>query len=202
MTGLACASTQRRRLFAPLLLAVYVAAGLVAPLAHLARHRNDHSHGPAIRPTSSGRAFLALTSDRPVRGHARHRDLAAALRGHASPRWPWSAGDDGEAAPIETSAAAAHQHAPGVPAHTHDEAAAPSPASHDHTPASDPGSPASRDHAAGSAAHFALAIVDAPAAPALPLPEDSRADAPAPPCHRSPAPTSRQVLVRGPPVLA
>jgi hypothetical protein len=63
-------------------------------------------------------------------------------------------------------------------------------------------SPASRDHAAGSAAHFALAVVDAPPAPVLPLPASSRADVPAPPCRRPHALAPRQVLVRGPPVLA
>ena len=42
---------RRRQLAAPLLLVLYLAAGLVAPVAHLVGHKDDHTHGPVVRPS-------------------------------------------------------------------------------------------------------------------------------------------------------
>lgn len=201
MTDTLSLTARLRRRAGALLLGVYVVAAQLAPLAHLASHRDDHTHGPAPHLPATP-AAAADRAETPTRGHARALDLATALAGHGRPQWPWSARDDAGAAPTDAPAPAPHRHGPGTPAHTHDEAAAPSPASHEHPPAGDTPSPASRDHAAGSAAHFALAVVDAPPAPVLPVPASSRADVPAPPCRRPHALAPRQVLVRGPPVLA
>ena len=200
MTGTLPLTARLRRRAGALLLGVYVVAAQLAPLAHLASHRDDHTHGPAPHVPAAA-AATTPNADRaaaPARGHARALDLATALAGHGRPQWPWAARDDAGAPPAD--APAPHRLGPGTPAPTHDEAAAPSPGPHEHAPAGE--SPSSRGHAAGSAAHFALAVVDAPPAPVLPLPAASRADEPAAPCRRPHALAPRQVLVRGPPVLA
>ena len=206
MTGTLPLTARLRRRAGALLLGVYVVAAQLAPLAHLASHRDDHTHGPALHESTALAAPTpAPAVDRanaPTRGHARALSLATALAGHGRPAWPWSAQDEAETEATPADAPAPHRHGPGTPTHTHDDAAAPSPGSHEHAPAGGSPAPSSRDHAAGSAAHFALAVVDAPPAPVLPLPAASRADVPAPPCRRPHALAPRQVLVRGPPVLA
>lgn len=173
---------RRRPVAAPLLLVLYLASGLIAPVAHLVGHKDDHSHGPVARPSSSGRAFRELTTDEPRRGHARGRDVASALASHGRLRWPWSApDDDAESAPVTAPAEAPHTHDGGTPAHTHTASAthasgeAPGATPHRHDPSGAPARPdAPSGHGAGSAAHFALAVIDAPPPVALPLPAVTR----------------------------
>lgn len=202
-------TTHRRRLAAPWLLALYVASGLAAPAAHLAHHRDDHTHGPVVRPSSSGRAFRDLTTEGAQRGHARQRDIASALASHGRMRWPWSAPEDDSATDPEPvpAAAAPHTHGPGTAPHTHAtdgapaDAAPPSPHQHD-----GPGAPASPDgpggHGTGSAAHFALAVIDAPPPVVLPLPESTRRHHDAPAVTSLPSRSRLLQPTRGPPVLA
>lgn len=172
----------RRQAAASLLLAAYLAAGLIAPVAHLVGHRDDHTHGPVVRPSAAGRAFRAVTSDEPRRGHARGRDVAAALASHGRLRWPWSApDDDAEPAPVSPLTEASHTHDAGTPAHTHTASTAPASSDASGAPPhrhDSPDAPARPDlpsgHGAGSAAHFALAVIDAPPPIALPLPASTR----------------------------
>lgn len=202
-------AAHRRRLAAPWLLALYVASGLAAPAAHLAHHRDDHTHGPVVRPSSSGRAFRALTTEGAQRGHARQRDIASALASHGRMGWPWSAPDETASAPDETAPApgAPHAHGPGTAPHAHaPDAAAADPAretTHQHGA---PGAPAEHDgpdsHGTGSAAHFALAVIDAPPPVALPLPESTRRNDDAPAVASIPSRSRLLQPTRGPPVLA
>ena len=200
---------RRRHAAAPLLLVLYLAAGLVAPVAHLVGHKDDHTHGPVVRPSSSGRAFSTATTDQPRRGHARDRDVASALASHGRLRWPWAAPDD-DAVPPPASAPveAPHTHGPGTPEHTHETSAShpvsdvPGATPHRHDPSGAPARPdAPLGHGAGSAAHFALAVIDAPPPVALPLPTSTRWQA-APPRTAAVITTPRRLQpARGPPVL-
>lgn len=200
---------RRRQAAAPLLLAVYLAAGLVAPAAHLFGHRDDHTHGPVVRPSSSGRAFQAPAADVPRRGHARERDVASALAEHGRLRWPWAAPDPAaETAATPAPAEAPHAHDAGTPPHahpapnTHTASARPGTAPHSHGPAD--GSErrdAPGGHGAGSAAHFALAVVAAPPPVVLPLPASTRRHADRPPVIAVVSAPRRLQPARGPPVL-
>lgn len=201
---------RRRQAAASLLLAAYLAAGLVAPVAHLVGHRNDHTHGPVARPSSSGRAFEALTTDAPRPGHARDRDVASALAAHGRMRWPWSAADESaETAPAPAPAETPHTHDAGTPPHSHTApdtrtaSGRPDAAPHPHGPAD---APDRRDapggHGVGSAAHFALALITTPPPAVLPLPTSTRRHHDRPSVVAVTTAPRRLQPARGPPVLA
>ncbi|MCC7031462.1 MAG: hypothetical protein IT179_01350 [Acidobacteria bacterium] len=103
-----------RRVAAPVLLGVFVVAAQLAPVAHLATHRNDHTHGPELGTLGDADHDAAHRAGLP---HA-HLDELTADEG------AWLDG-------AEDSAATAGEHAPETgdasPAHSHG-----APASHDH----------------------------------------------------------------------
>lgn len=209
MTGPTSLAARRRRACAPWLLALYVASGLAAPAAHLAHHRDDHTHGPAVRPSSAGGAFRALTAANAQRGHARQRDLASALASHGRMRWPWSAAHEAAtAAELESASVVAHSHGPGTATHTHaqDEPSAggapeATPHRHDTPEAPERERQGPAGHGADSAAHFALAVIDAPPPVALPLPECTRRRDDPPPATTIVSSPRPLPPARGPPVL-
>ncbi|MGE3888189.1 MAG: hypothetical protein AB7H81_17280 [Vicinamibacterales bacterium] len=102
-----------RRVAGPVLLGVFVVAAQLAPAAHLATHRNDHSHGPEFGTLDDAAHDAAHRAGLP---HDHGDELTPEERA-------WLNGDD---APIEygdgtaaTTGDAAPPHSHGSPLHDH-----------------------------------------------------------------------------------
>lgn len=162
----------------PLLLVLFVAGAEIVPAVHLATHKNDHTHGPALDPDDpdhdhgddggadrDGPTWLAALFG----GHHHHDDAVDDDHDHDADHQD---ADHHGAAPVEHGPAGHHHDVPGG------------------------------DHGQGSSAHFLLALVDGPPPPFLPPPSETLAPAPDTPCESwSPAPLP-QPPARGPPRLA
>lgn len=102
-----------RRVAGPVLLGVFVVAAQLAPVAHLATHRNDHTHGPELG-TLDDAAHEAAHRAGPVHDHA--DELTPEERA-------WLNGDDAAAAqgdgPAGTTGNGAPAHSHGSPLHDH-----------------------------------------------------------------------------------
>lgn len=103
-----------RRVAGPVLLGVFVVAAQLAPVAHLATHRNDHTHGPALGTDGDAAHEAAHRAGLP---HAHADELTPEERA-------WLDGAD-DSAPVQDDDAAgaagegspAHSH--GTPSHDH-----------------------------------------------------------------------------------
>lgn len=146
-------------------LAVFLGGGVLGPVWHLARHRNDHSHG------ADGQA---IAFDLRAGGEPAHRHSHAASAGPAAQP---KARAHAHAHPHAHSHPHRHPHAPtphhsAPPAASHREVAAPS-ATRPAPPDAPQAAPLPRPlgHGHGSLAHFGLALLGAPALVPVPEPE-------------------------------
>jgi len=102
-----------RRVAGPVLLGVFVLAAQLAPVAHLATHRNDHTHGPELGALGDAAHEAAHRAGQP---HAHADDLTPDERA-------WLNGDDAAAAqgddPAGTTSDGAPAHSHGTPSHDH-----------------------------------------------------------------------------------
>lgn len=160
----------------PLLLAVFLAAAQLAPLTHLATHRNDHSHGP--EDGGNGDRHRHGQAAAPV---GRLATLADALARHGRRLPPVAPAPDDEHP--TTGSGVAHRHAD-------------SPVGHDR----EPQAPSPR-HGQGSLAHLGLALLAGPPPTFLPPPPDTLASPPDDVVRSHVAPPRRQPRARGPPHL-
>jgi hypothetical protein len=162
-----------RRAAAPGMLAVFVLASQLAPLAHLATHRAGHTHGPHLAAFAESDHDAAHRDGQP-HAHAptgrapRSNSHADRFVRHASLPWHDKQADTDHDpdAPAPTS--------PGVP---------------------DP------DHGRESISHFGLALNEAPPPPIVPTPAGMIATAPDPRPRVQRAPARPQPPTRGPPHL-
>lgn len=156
---------------ARLLLYAFVVAAQFAPVAHLATHRPDHTHGPRPEVLDEDDHEAAHESGQP---HD-HDDTGSP----PGSRWP-NASSSGR--PVAHTDGAAHDDRDSAP----------------RAPRS-PGPPGG-DHGRDSTAHFGVALTEGPPAPILPPPAAAIAPPPDRVPGRHDAPVRPHPPVRGPPV--
>jgi hypothetical protein len=100
-----------RRPSARALLAVFVLAGQLAPIAHLATHRNDHTHGPEFA------AFGTSTHEAAHRAGLAHTHVATGGDELTAEERAWLNGDDGPAPPAHSDDTPSHDHGRGSVSH-------------------------------------------------------------------------------------
>ncbi len=128
------------------LLGVFLLATQLAPVAHIATHRDDHTHGPAgdhEEPHRSAAPTDQAHGRQQPHGQPHDHDDHDDRHGHD--------GASATHAHPDADAAPGHGDAPAVPV--------------GHEP----------DHGQASAAHFCLALVQGPPPPHLPPPAEARA---------------------------
>jgi len=169
----------RLRLIAgPVLLALFLVAAQLGPLAHLGTHRNDHTHGPA--PDA-------------------HADDHDDDHGHDdTPDHDHDAGGDHDHSPAPVHPHDDHVGTPDAD-HVGDHDRAEADHHHDASPGGN-GDPVEQ-HGEASAAHFGLALIGAPPAPLLAPPSSIDARPADVPLRGHTSAPLAQPPARGPPRL-
>lgn len=161
-----------RRDAAPMLIGVFVLAGHVAPVVHLATHRPDHTHGPTLEALDAAGHRAAHRASLPHRHDVDRREF------DSHPQARRSGPQSGRLSSGDCPASGLAPEPPTLP-----------------------GAP-TRDHGRESVAHFGVALLEGPPPPIVPPPAEAIAPSPdgRPPRHGRPL--THQPPVRGPPAHA